>query len=448
MSTPHNLPDYRERYFETKALDRIHGKPSLPQIIKCFRQLKRNAQRVPTRLGGGKHGYLALLLPDAKYNALPGTIPFIRPLDPGVFRPSNITSTAPTGATTRARSASAGSTSRPPNSAELAEQKARYEERLRLFLEVQTVETLLRNQLLAAFDDDYTQALRDANDMINISIPKILTYLVNLYGQMKPEELRSLKSEVEEYTYDPILPIDVLFNKIDFYSDLAEFAKKPLPDGDKVDIAYIILNRLGVFQTSLKEWNSRLDNMKTFDHFKSYFRAEHLALDKVNALEKQDSSLNQVEILEQQEQMFEKMEERLKINLINTITNFAQAYDDSPPTPPPPEPKEQDNTSLTSALSTITNNSSKQNAKLIKLFDGLCKKVDSLETKLGKNNNSSSEKENNVNPRTGRPWKRYCWTCGCCDHWGRTCPVRKPGHKVDATFKNRMGGSTKGVLGA
>ena len=53
MTNPHNLPDYKERYFETKSLTHIHGKPTLQLIIKIFRQLKRNAQRIPTRLGGG-----------------------------------------------------------------------------------------------------------------------------------------------------------------------------------------------------------------------------------------------------------------------------------------------------------------------------------------------------------------------------------------------------------
>ena len=87
---------------------------------------------------------------------------------------------------------------------------------MRLYLEVETVKRLLRNILLAAFNDDYIEALRDATDMINLSIPKIMDYLVKMYGQMKPEELRTLKSKVEEYFYDPVLPIDVLFNKIEF----------------------------------------------------------------------------------------------------------------------------------------------------------------------------------------------------------------------------------------
>ena len=66
------------------------------------------------------------------------------------------------------------------------------------------------------------------------------------------------------------------------------------------------------------------------------------------------------------------------------------------------------------------------------------------------NQNSSSipHKKGNiitsdVNPKTGLPWKRYCWSCGCCAHWGRNCPIKKKGHHDDATFKTRKGGSNE-----
>ena len=49
--------------------------------------------------------------------------------------------------------------------------------------------------------------------------------------------------------------------------------------------------------------------------------------------------------------------------------------------------------------------------------------------------------EKDVNPVTGKAWKRYCWSCGCCAHWSRNCPTKKKGHKDDATFRNRMNGS-------
>ena len=51
-----------------------------------------------------------------------------------------------------------------------------------------------------------------------------------------------------------------------------------------------------------------------------------------------------------------------------------------------------------------------------------------------------------VNPRTGKPYKRYCWTHGCCNHWSRHCKNKKDGHQNEATFKNRMGGSNDNCL--
>ena len=49
--------------------------------------------------------------------------------------------------------------SRPPNAAELAQQQANFDDRLCTYLKVETVENLLRNQFLAAFEEDYLTAL-------------------------------------------------------------------------------------------------------------------------------------------------------------------------------------------------------------------------------------------------------------------------------------------------
>ena len=61
-------------------------------------------------------------------------------------------------------------------------------------------------------------------------------------------------------------------------------------------------------------------------------------------------------------------------------------------------------------------------------------------------NQQSKKEQKDVNPTNGLPWKRYCWSCGCCAHWGRNCPNKKNGHKNQATFKNRMNGSNKNCL--
>ena len=76
----------------------------------------------------------------------------------------------------------------------------------------------------------------------------------------------------------------------------------------------------------------------------------------------------------------------------------------------------------------------------------MLEKMNKLETKV---HTQAISKKNlsKLNPKNGKAWKRYCWTCGCCDHWGKFCPQPAAGHKNDATFKDRMQGSTTGVLG-
>ena len=87
MTSPHSLPDYKERYFEYKEISKVYGKPTLDKIIQTWRQLKRNAQRIPTALGGGKHGYLSLLLTPKDYYNIPGTAPLTCPIRLGIFTP-------------------------------------------------------------------------------------------------------------------------------------------------------------------------------------------------------------------------------------------------------------------------------------------------------------------------------------------------------------------------
>ena len=53
--------------FEYKTLNRIHGEPLLNTVLQLYNQLKRNAQRIPTTLGGGQYGYLALVVKPADY---------------------------------------------------------------------------------------------------------------------------------------------------------------------------------------------------------------------------------------------------------------------------------------------------------------------------------------------------------------------------------------------
>ena len=81
----YSIKDYKTVHFEYKSLDKIHGAPTIDSLLRIFRQLKRNTQCVSKTLGGGQLGYLALVLSDAAYMAIPNSAPFVRPLDPRAF---------------------------------------------------------------------------------------------------------------------------------------------------------------------------------------------------------------------------------------------------------------------------------------------------------------------------------------------------------------------------
>ena len=40
---------------------------------------------------------------------------------------------------------------------------------------------------------------------------------------------------------------------------------------------------------------------------------------------------------------------------------------------------------------------------------------------------------------------KYCWTHGACGYEGKSCHRKAQGHKDEASFNDRMGGSTKGI---
>ena len=43
---------------------------------------------------------------------------------------------------------------------------------------------------------------------------------------------------------------------------------------------------------------------------------------------------------------------------------------------------------------------------------------------------------------TRRNVSKYCWSHGACSHTSATCNNKKDGHKNDATFEDKKGGST------
>ena len=388
--SPSRLPDFKQSYFPYQELDRIHGQPTLHQIVKIYKQMKENAASVPTTLAGGQHGYFPLVLSDQQWMAIPNAVPFNRPVNPGPFlpRPGRATN------------------------ADIAQEKARWEQRVADYNFCQHLEATLRNQLAAAFNFEILDALRDrTSNTLQSTIPEIITYLFEEYGELSPDELLEKEDEVKAYVYDPSQPVSVIFNEIMTLRDMYELTGATLSEAQMMRIAYTILNRARIFKDYLLTWNNG-NVAKTWNNFQAHFRRAYRDLKKVNALQIQHSSINHAEMLHE-----------LKTHQNNSILQLTETLKNAMLHNVDPQPIVA-SSSLETANAATTSTLRQEIQELRKMVQ-----------QLSQNVKQPTKKQKQ--PR------QYCWTHGWCAHNGNQCQAPAVGHQVQATLANKMGGSDK-----
>ena len=116
------------------------------------------------------------------------------------------------------------------------------------FSRIPGVEAALKQQLIEAVDPMYLEAVRDSNtNAIGLPTYDIIRYLYDTYGDISPETLEEERQKINLLTFDPSLPVDIIFTKITKFTDLAEAARSPLTQKQSVDFAYNAFRRSGIF---------------------------------------------------------------------------------------------------------------------------------------------------------------------------------------------------------
>ena len=157
--------------------------------------------------------------------------------------------------------------------------------------------------------------------MIPTNIPAIFEFLQANYGKISPNLLMEIEDALKDQIYDTTEPIDSIFNKVDRFADLCGLIKDPLSDRRNIMLAYKILPKNNAFMNSLKTWNRKSLQDKTFLNMKIFFREEYSDLDEVGGLTLNNSVLNQANILQelknhQEEMAVIRMEQNCKISMI------------------------------------------------------------------------------------------------------------------------------------
>ena len=153
--------------FPHPTLTPIVGKPDTASLNLLKKEIYANAMSKPSLLGGGNHGFLALVMSPAGYASLIGTQPFIDPLHPGVQAQHPHAATGP----------------------QMTEANRRYDFALTTFIEFAAMRDHLKGQLIAAVNDTYIQLLSDEIFGFANVIPRdIMIHLMVTYGLRTVED--------------------------------------------------------------------------------------------------------------------------------------------------------------------------------------------------------------------------------------------------------------------
>ena len=268
--------DYKNNYFDYPDLTRIIGEPTTATLITLHNEVKANAVTVPCPLGGGQHGHLGLVCtPEAYATLVPENEPYIRPQNPGILTiEGNETQH------------------------QIAQRKAEHEAAVRLFRQVLGVERAIIQQIVSAIEPKYLKALRNpVTNKITKSISEIFEYLFDTYGDVSPQELKMLTSQVEALNFPPNEPVDTIFTEIDDLETIAEIAKAPITEQQKINMGYLLLlQNTQVYTNALNKWNQLDRQQHTWENFKTHFRNAQKSLCRTGALTLQDS-INHTDLL-------------------------------------------------------------------------------------------------------------------------------------------------------
>ena len=392
--------DYVTTYFEFPTLTKVHGEPTYESLQEIKDETKANAASVESELGGGVNGHLGLVLTPQEYTRVNATA-YVKPLQPAILD-IPVNATAPIA--TRLRS--------------------EYDESKILWREVVDIERAIIKQLVKAIEPKYLKALRNSTtNVINKSIPEIFRYLFKKFGSIDSEQLMTEERTVRDMVYSLQDPLVTLYDAIEELERLGQAADNPYTAKQLIAFGLEVLRNTREFEEGIRAWNRLPIEEKTWDGFKDHFETEHRELKSVRGKTMQSAGYHQANF----------MAERV-LQEVHSVQNLVTEAMDRFPTATGQENVPSVQAPVANA--TISTSDAMQ-LQMLELIKNLQEEVKTLKTGTTSNSyaaNKSQRKRTNTT--------KYCWSHGACTHSSKECNKKKTGHQDEATFNNKLGGST------
>ena len=411
--------DYANAYFPTPTLPRIVGQPNFEKLRALKKALKANAASVQSDLGGGLYGHLGLVLDDATYYRLTNSH-YVTPVHPGPLTIAENTALH-----------------------EAVRRREEHVEAIRLFRETVDVKNALMKQITATIDGKYIKELKNTlTDSITRPIHEVLTFLITRYGNVDSRRLAQEEEKVRNFSWNIIDPPVVIFTLIEDLETIAEAARNAKSDTQLLNYGLDIVRNTSEFETALLAWYTKPTNDQTWTNFKTHFTTAHTELSNVRGSTMRGSAFNQanatVEALSRE--MGDLRNDLIEsINSLSTVTPPTEILPPSNPTLltiPPVEQQQEMN-------ATISNHT------MIEAIAQLQQQMLELMQSNNRSSNNTSQRSTNTQRNNGGGARytrsntsKYCWSHGACAHASSECNDKKDVHKNNATFADKMGGST------
>jgi hypothetical protein len=149
----------------------------------------------------------------------------------------------------------------------IAETTRLHQEATQVYRTYHNVDQVIKKLIIESFDDAYLSALSDEIvGYAKCTSLQILTHLLTYYTMIAPTELTQ-NYECINTPYDPNLPIESLFQKIQDARAFAVAGGQPYGAAMIVNSAYTLVFNTGLFPDACRAWQSRAIAEKTWAQF-------------------------------------------------------------------------------------------------------------------------------------------------------------------------------------
>jgi hypothetical protein len=247
-----STPDELIAGFPHSSLPKVTGEPTFEDLNVIRRLLNTNAMSVASYEGGGRHGHLGIIMTNEEYFAIAVDV-FPVPNNPG-----------------ESAAVMAGMTA-----AVIAETTRLHREATQVYCTYHNVDQATKKLIIDSFDNAYLNALsEEILDYANCTSLQLLTHLLRYYAMIAPTELTQNYERLNT-PYDPNLPIETLFQKIQDARAFAVAGRQSYGDAMIVTVAYTLVFNTGLFPDACRAWQSRAIAGKTWAQFKIDFATAH-----------------------------------------------------------------------------------------------------------------------------------------------------------------------------